>query len=379
MTLPSLTSRRPDPGVPLRQQVCDTAENRPGIYRFVGARGELLYVGKSVRIRTRLLSYFRAREGKPLELARVARGVEWEYVPNEFEALLREFRLIRTFRPRYNVQHRRRRRFAWVKLTAERAPRLVATARPAADGHPAFGPIPASRALARAVRDLAHVAGLRDCPGRTPIHFEDQLDLLGPERSPLCARHELGSCPAPCAARCSEGEYRARVSAALAFLQGRDDALLEGLAGRMREAAENRAFELAATHRDREARVRRLRDLLLEFGEHLRSLSFVYRVASDHGPARAYLVKEGQVRMSFDDPLAAAAGDGGPPSPRRKRLAEALRAAAEVPAPSPRELTEGAREELFLVARWFRRQPDERARTVPPRDYLDGLAAAGGT
>ena len=91
----------------LREQVRARAENRPGVYRFRGPARELLYVGKSVRVRSRLLSYFTAPRGdKAWNLVRDAAAVEWDYVPNEFGALLAEMRLIQRHRPRYNVEHK---------------------------------------------------------------------------------------------------------------------------------------------------------------------------------------------------------------------------------------------------------------------------------
>ncbi len=98
MAEPTAVLRRHFPSQRLREQVSSDAENRPGTYRFTGPKGEVLYVGKSVRIRSRLLSYFRSDvPSKQSELLRVATGVEWEYAPNEFEAVLREFHQIRTF------------------------------------------------------------------------------------------------------------------------------------------------------------------------------------------------------------------------------------------------------------------------------------------
>jgi excinuclease ABC subunit C len=114
----------------LREHVRLVAEDRPGVYRMLDGSGDVLYVGKSVRVRARVLSYFNAPEGdKPELLMREARAVEWEYVPNEFEALLKEMRLIQRHRPRYNVQHKRRPSYCFVKLTREPAPRLAAVTR----------------------------------------------------------------------------------------------------------------------------------------------------------------------------------------------------------------------------------------------------------
>ncbi|HSG49935.1 MAG TPA: nucleotide excision repair endonuclease, partial [Longimicrobiales bacterium] len=74
----------PDPSH-LREQVRSHAENRPGVYRMYGPGGELLYVGKSVKVRSRVLSYFRAEPGeKAAEIIREAHDIRWEYIPDEF-------------------------------------------------------------------------------------------------------------------------------------------------------------------------------------------------------------------------------------------------------------------------------------------------------
>jgi len=355
----------------LRPRIQAEAENRPGIYRFLGPRRELLYVGKSIRVRTRLLSYFRAREGKARELLRVASGVEWEYVPNEFEAILREFRLIRAFRPRFNVQHRRHRRFAWIRITREAAPRIVATRTPRPDGSRFFGPFPATRSLPRALRELAGVVGLRDCPARTPMAFADQLDLLSVPRSPGCPRAELGSCPAPCASACTREEYLRGVEEVTAFLAGESDAPLERLQRRMDAAVRSRGFEVAARLRDREARLRALRDRVVEAEREREALSFVYPVAGAAEGSRVYLLQGGRVRLTLDEPPKRDARG-------RARMAQALRSAAEREPTPPESLAEPHREELFLVARWFRTHPEERSRGIPVETYLEALGEDAG-
>ena len=88
----------------LRQRVRDQALDRPGIYRMFSPEGEVLYVGKSKQIKSRLLSYFRCSfpDEKGARLIREAQSIEWDYVPSEFAALLAELRQIKKFRPRFN-------------------------------------------------------------------------------------------------------------------------------------------------------------------------------------------------------------------------------------------------------------------------------------
>ena len=350
----------------LRTRIQEGAENRPGVYRFLGPRRELLYVGKSIRIRTRLLSYFRARDGKARELLRVASQVEWEYVPNEFEAILREFHHIRAFRPRFNVQHRRHRRFAWIRISRESAPRIVATRNPRPDGSRFFGPFPATRSLPHALRELAAVVGLRDCSAKTPMAFADQLDLLSVPRLPKCPRAELGSCPAPCASRCSRQDYLLGVKEVVAFLDGRTDAPLERLRHRMEGAVRSRGFEVAARLRDREERLRILRSRVVQARNERDDLSFVYPVAGVEVGTRLYLLRQGQVLLTLDEPLPS---DG----EARARAAQVLRLTADQEPIAPESLSDAQREELFLVARWVRSHPGERARGIPVDIYLEAL------
>src|SRR5665213_1555736 len=76
----------------MRAVVRETARNEPGVYRMIADNGEIVYVGKSKQIRSRLLSYFRASypEDKGARILREAVKVEWDYEPSEFAALLCE-------------------------------------------------------------------------------------------------------------------------------------------------------------------------------------------------------------------------------------------------------------------------------------------------
>jgi excinuclease ABC subunit C len=354
----------------LREQVRARAENRPGVYRFLGPGGELLYVGKSIRVRSRLLSYFTAPRGeKAWNLVRDAAGVEWEYVPNEFGALVTEMRLIQRHRPRYNVEHKRKRRYAFLKVTREPAPRVVPTGRVVSDGSLYFGPFPRVRRLADAVRDLSYVMGLRDCASATPIFFDDQLEMFGGggNRSPRCLRADLGTCLAPCCGRTSSSEYRRRVQQTVRFLEGRGREPLRRLEARMADAVHRREFEYAATMRDRVERLRRFQGDLTAWRGRVESLSFVYRVPGFRGADRVYFVRRGLVRGWAPHPKTPAA---------RADVAQRVRRVfADAPArPAGLEPREAA--EILFVARWFARREKELGRTTPPTEWLERAGAA---
>src|SRR5215218_8345135 len=148
----------------MKTHVRDTATDRPGVYRMIASDGEIVYVGKSKRIRSRLLSYFRCAfpEEKGARILRDADRIEWEYMPSEFAALLEELRLIKRFRPRFNVQMKRDgRNYCFIKITKGPAPKLLVVRGPGADDSAVYyGPFMGASGVSDAVRELKDVLGL---------------------------------------------------------------------------------------------------------------------------------------------------------------------------------------------------------------------------
>lgn len=346
----------------LREHVRATAENRPGVYRMFGPGEELLYVGKSVHVRTRVLSYFRAERGqKAWELIRETARIEWEYIPNEFYALIQEMKLIQQWQPRYNVQHKRKRIYAFVKVTAEVAPRIVPVTRVIDDGSTYYGPFPRVKSVAQTVRDMAHVLGLRDCPGSTPVFFDDQIELFDGGRVPRCIRAELRTCLAPCVGRPKAAEYASAVALARRFLEGRAEKPLAELEAEMNAASQRMDFEYAALLRDRLERLREFRDQLVAFRGRVEDLTFIYRVPGFAGDDRIYLVRRGRIRRVMPHPKGSAA---------RGRVARAIGEVYGEVETGPAALTPQEAAEILMVARWFRMNPSERKRTFEPDEWL---------
>jgi excinuclease ABC subunit C len=347
----------------LRQHVRAFAENRPGIYQMRGAGDELLYVGKSVRVRSRVLSYFRAPpDQKAHRLIRETARLEWEYVPNEFSALVREMKLIQRWRPPFNVQHKRKRTYAFVKITNELAPRMLPVTRVLPDDSAYFGPFPRVGHVGDTVRELAHVIGLRDCPATTPVYFDDQLEFFQGGRIPLCMRAELESCPAPCCGGTSSSDYRSLVRMAHRFLEGKTREPLIKLEQSMSEAAARMDFEYASVVRDRIHRLEKFRDQLSAFRGRVHGLTFLYRVPGYNGADRLYLIRSGRIRREFVYPRS------------REARGKVARAIGEVFASlehGPAALQPFEAAEILLIARWFRLNPKQRKRTITPRAWLE--------
>jgi len=207
----------------MRSHVRDNALDRPGVYRMISSDGEIVYVGKSKRLRSRLLSYFRCAfpEEKGARILRDAEVIEWEYVPNEFGALLAELRLIKQFRPRFNVAMKRDgRNYCFIKITKGPAPKLVVVRGPGADDSAIYyGPFMGAMGVSEAVRELNDVLGLRDCSTDQRMNFSDQPELFDAfPRTPGCIRFEVRKCLGPCVGGCTTKEDDHRLALARRFL-----------------------------------------------------------------------------------------------------------------------------------------------------------------
>jgi excinuclease ABC subunit C len=342
----------------LRAQVREGAKNLPGTYRMLAEGGEVLYVGKSKQVRTRLLSYFRAKQGdKALRILREAHALEWEYEPSEFAALLRELQLIKQFRPRFNVRHKRDGSYSFLKLTQGAAPKLLVVRQVSDDAATYFGPFRGGRRITEAVRELNDVLGLRDCALPVPMIFADQRELFFIDRPPRCHRFELQRCVGPCAGLCTQQEYLARVQLARAFLDGDADEPLRWVAERMQTASERWDFEYAAALRDRARRLESLRDEFGRLREALEGLSFLYPVRGEGGDARVYVVRRGTVRAVVPAPRTPA---------ERTMLARTAEEVFRRPEGSSALVSKHQVDEILLMAHWFRTHPEELARTLPP-------------
>jgi excinuclease ABC subunit C len=347
----------------LRELVRAGTTDRPGVYRMLGEGGEVVYVGKSKRLRTRLLSYFRAEypRDKGARIVREATSIEWSYVPSEFAALLEELRLIKRLRPRFNVAMKRdARHYAFVRVAGGVAPRLtVVRGSGAGDrGGVYYGPFVGAERVGDALRELGDALGLRDCTFDSRMRFADQPDLLPlPPRTPGCIRHEIGTCLGPCVAAVRADVYDDRVRQARAFLEGRDDEPMARLREAMQAASDELAYERAGVLRDKLQRLEALHEQFSRLRFAVESLTFAYIVPGHAGDDRFYLVRRGVVRGEF-------------PAPRTPDEWEALRVAtaqvfgtgrvgavATVPAHEV--------DELLLVTSWFSVHPEELQATVP--------------
>ncbi|MDP1861136.1 MAG: GIY-YIG nuclease family protein [Gemmatimonadaceae bacterium] len=346
----------------LRDFVRGEASDRPGVYRMVSDAGEVVYVGKSKKVRTRLLSYFRSEfpKEKGARIVREATTIEWSYVPSEFAALLEELRLIKRLRPRFNVAMKRdARHYAFVRVSGGIAPRLTVVRGSGAGDRGGFyyGPFVGAERLGDALRELGDALGLRDCSLDSRMRFADQPDLMPlPPRTPGCIRFEIGKCLGPCVAAVRADVYSDRVRQARAFLEGLDDDPMERLRAAMQSASFALEYERAGVLRDKLQRLESLREQFGRLRFAVESLSFAYIVPGHGGEDRFYLVRRGVIRGEYPAPQS--------DSDWERMQSECARIYGTSRAHAPTSVPAHEVDELLLMTSWFSTNPEQLQSTV---------------
>jgi excinuclease ABC subunit C len=217
---------------------------KPGVYLFHDAAGQVIYVGKARALRNRVRSYFlesRWMDVKTGSLAREIADLETIVVDNEREALALENNLIKRHRPKFNVMLRDDKTYPYIKFTAaDKYPRVYFTRQIRKDGSLYFGPyFPAS--LARRILHFVHKRFL--VPSCT-------VDLTRTHPRP-CLQYYIHRCLGPCVAGLTTDErYAEAAHDVKLLLEGRRHDLIKSLEERMATAAEKELYEQAASYRD---------------------------------------------------------------------------------------------------------------------------------
>ena len=230
-------------GIAAIRGVVKTLPVRPGVYRMLDTRGEVLYVGKARSLRNRVTSYTQVtRLTKRLQrMVSQTRSMQIVTTNTEAEALLLEAQLIKRYRPPYNVLLRDDKSFPFILLREDHDfPRvqLHRGARRAKGQY--YGPFASAGSVRTTLTALQKLFLLRSC-----------TDSFFANRSRPCLLYQIRRCSAPCVGRIDEAGYAELVSDAKEFLVGRSTKVQAKLGGLMNEAAERMDYELAAVYRDR--------------------------------------------------------------------------------------------------------------------------------
>ena len=221
--------------------------HQPGVYIMKDRLGSIIYVGKAIDLKRRVSSYFvpsgkNRASLKTRALMDSIHDFEFHIVRNDEESLILEGKLIKDYRPRYNIAFKDDKRFlhARVRLT-DPIPRFTYVRSKKEDNARYFGPFPHSSALIETINWLNRRLGLRVCRAAKPSEKDYKH----------CNADIIRNCSAPCIGRISQEDYLEKIQEACLILEGKGKkALFDELDEEMQAAADALDFEKAATFRD---------------------------------------------------------------------------------------------------------------------------------
>ena len=225
----------------------------PGSYQFLDAEGRVIYVGKAKSLRSRLSNYFAPPETmaeRTYQMVQTADHVEWIVAQNEVEAFFLEFNLIKRHKPRFNIRLKDDKSYPYLAVTIDEDwPRAMVLRGQKRKGVRYFGPYAHAYAIRETLDLLLRTFPIRTC---TKAKFDRHHRLGRP-----CLYAHIEKCAAPCVDDIDHDDYDKLVRDLLDFLDGEHDAIIQRLEERMRDAADQLEFELAARVRDQLASVRK--------------------------------------------------------------------------------------------------------------------------
>ncbi|MCO6431248.1 MAG: excinuclease ABC subunit UvrC [Deltaproteobacteria bacterium] len=215
----------------------------PGVYVMRDRDDAVIYVGKAIDLRARVMSYFLGGDGRSqIEyLMQRVYKVDKFITENEEQALALERDLINKYKPRYNIRLKDDKAYINVRIDKNAEwPRLELVRKVENDGAVYFGPYTASHKLYGLLEVIRNVVPLRSCS-----------DTVFYNRQRPCLEYQIKRCAGPCCLTVDSRQYEEWVEQAIAMLQGKLDEVIEELTGRMEQASEKLNFEEAAVLRDR--------------------------------------------------------------------------------------------------------------------------------
>jgi excinuclease ABC subunit C len=214
--------------------------NKPGVYQFLDAYGNIIYVGKAKNLKKRTASYFsKNQSGKTIVMLKKAAELRHIVVDNESDALLLENNLIKQHQPRYNILLKDDKTYPWICIKDEPFPRLFSTRNVIKDGSLYFGPYTSGLMVKTLLELIRQLFQLRTCK----LNLTAKNIESGKFRP--CFEYHLGNCKAPCIALQTEDDYAESVQQIKNILRGNISSVLDNLKQLMIKYSKNLRFEEA--------------------------------------------------------------------------------------------------------------------------------------
>ncbi len=224
--------------------------HRPGVYRMLNAKHKIIYVGKARDLKKRVATYFHRTQSSPKTAAMIQAVIDVEVTitNTEAEALLLEYNLIKQHKPHFNVTLRDDKSYPYIYVSTQHPyPRLQFHRGPRKGKGRYFGPYPSTSAVRQTLNELQKLFLVRQCQ-----------DSFFANRTRPCLQYQIKRCTAPCVDLISELHYSQDVTAAIQFLEGKNQRVVDTFVERMDEASAAQDYERAARFRDRISRLKEI-------------------------------------------------------------------------------------------------------------------------
>ena len=216
--------------------------DNPGVYRYYDADNTIIYIGKAKNLKKRVSSYFQKVEqhtAKTRVLVSKIHRIEYTIVPREHDALLLENALIKEHQPRYNISLKDDKTYPYIKITAERFPKIVFTRKYIEDGSEYFGPYTSVHSARILLELIRKIYALRNCN-----LLLTEKNIASRKYKP-CLEYHIGNCMAPCIGAESEIQYNHKIDAIREILKGKLSRMRDLLEKEMTQYVSIMAFEKA--------------------------------------------------------------------------------------------------------------------------------------
>ncbi|HJJ73672.1 MAG TPA: GIY-YIG nuclease family protein, partial [Methanocorpusculum sp.] len=246
----------------------------PGCYLYKDISGAIIYVGKAKDLKRRVLSYFQKKDHDPKTRKLVETIDSFEYIvtATDEEAYLLENTLIKRHQPKYNIDLRDAKSYAYIELTKEKFPR-IGIARSKKGKGTFFGPFVSGRERDYCLSVVKKTFRLRSCKNM-------------PKNRRACLRYHIGYCTGPCIGAVTEEAYQKQCSYAADALKGNTKQLIADLTEEMNTYSSKMEFEDAMRCRD-----------MITAVTNLSSRQYVARKTDHDEDVIAYRVAEGTVYL----------------------------------------------------------------------------------
>lgn len=221
---------------------------KPGCYQFKNSNGKIIYVGKAIKLKNRVKSYFqenRPRDAKTNALIKNITDVEVIVTDSEAEALILEDTLIKKNKPKYNILLRDDKSYPFIKITKEKYPKIYYTRNKTKDGSKYIGPITEVHNLKNVMKAMRTLFKIRSCD----LDITDKS--IAEKKHKICLEYHINKCDGPCEGLINEELYGENVKKAIKVLEGKTRDVEKQFEKEMLTASEEMQFEKAAKIRNK--------------------------------------------------------------------------------------------------------------------------------